>query len=126
DATNGNYRKAIQGFAKSIDYSPSFTEAFVTHLDLYFGKHYNITNQELFREFSNKSNQFDIQYIGYLSVLYCFIRDTTLINNVAAFDYVFPQMFHYKEFDVLTWYHHACYKALIGDKKTALESLEKS
>ncbi|MEO7922555.1 MAG: caspase family protein [Chitinophagaceae bacterium] len=126
DAINGNYQKAIQGFARSIDYSPSFTEAFVTHLDLYFGKRYTINNNELFKEFSNKSHQFDIQYIGYTSVLYCFIRDSLLINNQAAFDYIFPQMFLYKDYDVLTWYHYACYKALKQDKKTALESLEKA
>lgn len=35
-------------------------------------------------------------------------------------------MFEYKDFDVYTWYHHACYKSLIKDKATALASLEKS
>ncbi|MEO6612116.1 MAG: caspase family protein [Chitinophagaceae bacterium] len=126
DAVNGDYRKAINGFARSIDYAPSFTEAFVTHLELYFNKTYTVTDTKLYKEFQAKSYQFDLQYVGYLSVLYCCIRDTTLLHNTKAFDYVFPQMFHYKDNDVLTWYHHACYKALIKDKKTALESLEKS
>jgi tetratricopeptide (TPR) repeat protein len=126
DAVNGDYRKAINGFARSIDYAHSFTEAFVTHLELYFNKTYTVTDNKLYKEFQAKSYQFDLQYVGYLSVLYCCIRDTSLLYNTKVFDYVFPQMFHYKDNDVLTWYHHACYKAIIKDKKTALESLEKS
>ena len=126
DAINGDYRSAINGFAKSIDYSPSFTEAFVTHLDLYFGKSYTITDSSQYREFRDKSFQFDMQYAGYMSVLYCFIRDTVLFSSTAGFDYIFPEMFNYKDHDVFTWYHHACYKALKKDKMAALESLEKS
>ncbi len=126
DAVNGDYRKAITGFAKCVDYSPSFTEAFVTHLELYFGKKYTISDKSLYQDFRSRSFQFDLQYLGYTSILYSCIRDSALFNNKAAFDYVFPRMFHYKEYDVFTWYHHACYKALKKDKTAALQSLEKA
>ena len=35
-------------------------------------------------------------------------------------------MLNYKDHDVFTWYHHACYRSLKQDKNAALESLEKS
>ncbi|MBK9569338.1 MAG: tetratricopeptide repeat protein [Chitinophagaceae bacterium] len=126
DAVKGDYRTAINGFAKSIDYAPAFTEAFVTHFDLYLNKHYTVTDSSLYREFRDKAFQYDLQYLGYLSVLYCFMRDSILINSTKAFDYIFPELFNFKDESVFTWYHHACYKAVIADKKTALESLEKS
>ncbi|MBL0273731.1 MAG: hypothetical protein IPQ06_11825 [Chitinophagaceae bacterium] len=89
-------------------------------------KHYTVKDSSLYREFRDKAFQYDLQYLGYLSVLYCFMRDSILINSTKAFDYIFPELFNFKDESVFTWYHHACYKALIADKQTALESLEKS
>ncbi|MEO7394058.1 MAG: hypothetical protein ABIU11_03900, partial [Chitinophagaceae bacterium] len=41
-------------------------------------------------------------------------------------DFLFEQLFIYKDHDVYTWFHHACYKALKQDKKDALECIEKA
>ncbi|MGQ0738758.1 MAG: TPR end-of-group domain-containing protein, partial [Bacteroidota bacterium] len=41
-------------------------------------------------------------------------------------DFLFDQLFFFKQHEALTWFHHACYKALKNDKAGALKSLEKS
>ena len=67
-----------------------------------------------------------MQYISFLYILYTYIRVPGLINNTENTTYIFDQLFNYKQHEVLTWYHHACYKALKQDKNGALESLENS
>ncbi len=126
DAINGRYKAAIDGFAKTVDFSPAFTEAFMTHFELYFGKNYNVADSNLYRDFRNKTFSFDLQWLGYKGILYCLLRDSALVNNKNAFDYVFPLLFNYKEQEVFSWYDFACFSALKQDKKTALESLERS
>jgi tetratricopeptide (TPR) repeat protein len=126
DAVNGEYRNAIYKFATSIDYSPAFKDAFVTHLELYYNKKYTVTDSSAYLEFKKKSFVFDLQHLGYTSILYCFLRDAELQNDTARIQLVFSRLFNTKDHDVYTWYHHACSKALKQDKKTALESLEKS
>ncbi len=128
DFNRGEYRSAINGYIKSIGYAQTFssTEAFVTHIDLHFGKRYTVTDSSLFREFSNTAFQFDLQYAGYLSILYCLLRDPQHSGNIKGIEYILNQMFTFKDEDVFTWFHHACYKALKNDKAAALESIEKS
>jgi tetratricopeptide (TPR) repeat protein len=126
DAINGDFGKAANGFAQAIDNSPSFTQAFVTHLDLYFNKTYAIKEGPLYQAFSRKSFLFDMQYLGYTSLLYCFMRDSVSLHSKKPFEFIFPRLFEFKDFAVFSWYHHACYKALLKDKAGALQSLEKS
>jgi tetratricopeptide (TPR) repeat protein/uncharacterized caspase-like protein len=126
DAVNGDYRNAIYKFATSIDYTPSFKEAFVTHLELYYNKHYTVTDSSAYNEFRKKSFPFNLQHIGYTSILYCFLRDAELKNDTTRLELVFTKLFNIKDHDVYSWYHHACYKALKQDKNAALESIEKS
>lgn len=126
DAKEKNFRKAIQGFVKSIDYAPSFKEAFVNHLDLYFNKSYSPGDKKSFGEFTGKTYIFDIQYLGYSSILYSILRDTGNVYREGVFEDVFERMWNYKDLEVFTWYHHACYRALKNDKSGALESLEKA
>jgi hypothetical protein len=126
DAMNGEYKRAVEGFSKSIDNAPAFTDAFVTHLDLYFNKHYTITDSSLYRSFRDEAFVLDIQYLGYASILYCFIRDAHQLNDEKLVDQVFSRMFNFKDEDMLTWYHHACFDALKKNKVAALNSLEKS
>ena len=54
------------------------------------------------------------------------MRVPEMINKTENIDFLFEQLFNYKEHDVYTWFHHACYKALKQDKKDALESIEKA
>jgi tetratricopeptide (TPR) repeat protein len=126
DAMNGDYGNAIYKFATSIDYSTSFKEAFMTHLDLYYNKHYTITDSSAYKKFSEQSFSFDLQHIGYVSILYCFLREPILKEDPSRLDFIFSRLFNIKDHDVYTWYHHACYKALKNDKKAALESIEKA
>jgi hypothetical protein len=67
-----------------------------------------------------------MQYVSYLSMLYTYIRIPGLIDSTANVNFVFDQLFTYKQHESFTWFHHACYKSLIKDKTGALESLEKS
>jgi tetratricopeptide (TPR) repeat protein len=126
DAIDGKYDAAMMGFAKSVDYSATFTEAFVTHLEKYFGKTFTVKDSALYKEFTQNTFIYDLQWAGYTSILYCFIRNTGLSYKPDSYEYVFNQLFNYKEQEVFTWYHHACYKAINNDKKAALESIERS
>ena len=65
-------------------------------------------------------------YFSYLSILYTYIRVPGLIDSTTAVDYVFEQLFTYKQYEATTWFHHACYKAMKKDKTGAIESLDKS
>lgn len=121
-----NFYKAIDRFISTIDYSTGGREGYVTRLDLYFNKEYTVTDSSLFREFSTKSYIFNMQYLSWLSILYCYLRDEQLLAMKDKQEMVFNWLFKYKEFDVWTWYHHTCWKALLQEKTVALESLEKS
>ena len=67
-----------------------------------------------------------MQYLSYLSILYASIRDLEMIKNEKTVQYFFDQLFIYKQHDVYSWYHYACYKALIKQNEAALSSLEKA
>ena len=121
-----NFYKAIDRFISTIDYSTGGREGYVTRLDLYFNKEYTVTDSSLFREFSTKSYIFNMQYLSWLYILYCYLRDEQLLAMKDKQEMVFNWLFKYKEFDVWTWYHHTCWKALLQEKTVALESLEKS
>jgi len=126
DALDRNFEKAANGFAKAIDNSTAFNEAFVTHLELYFNKTYTVKDSSLYYVFSRKTFMFEMQYIAFNSLLYCFMRDSVSLHTNQVFEYIFPKMFAFKDYDMFTWYHHACYKALLNDKTAALQSLEKA
>ena len=126
DAKNGDYRNAINKFIKSIDYSVVFTEAFMTHLELYYNKQYTVTDSIAYNEFKSQSFNFSMQHIGYVSILYCFLRDPVLRNDSTRLNLIFTRLFNIKDHDVYNWYHYACFKALKNDKKAALQSIEKS
>ena len=126
ETLNHNYYAAIARFIKSISSNPVSKQAFVTHMEIYFNKDYKVTDSMLYKDFKKKIFSFDIQYAGFLSILYCYLREERLFAMDDKLEFIFTNLFKYKEADVLTWYHHACYKALKKDKATALESLEKS
>ena len=126
DVMNGDYYKAINRFIYTISYSLPFLEGFITHFEIYFNKQYHISDTKLYNEFRNRVYTFNMQYAGYLFILYCYLRDARLSGLTDKIDLIFSWLFNYKEYDVFTWYHHACYKAMKGDKVAALESLEKA
>jgi tetratricopeptide (TPR) repeat protein/uncharacterized caspase-like protein len=117
---------AIKRFYSTILHSTASTDGFITNLQLYFGKTYQIINQKEFNEFRQKSHTLNMQYLSFLYILYTYIRIPGLIDNTENTTYLFDQLFNYKQHEVLTWYHHGCYKALKQDKNGALESLENS
>jgi uncharacterized caspase-like protein/Tfp pilus assembly protein PilF len=126
DARNADYSAAINGFSRSLELSPSFKEGFVNHLDLYFNKQYTNTSTKAFHDFSFTTFNFDMQYLNYTSILYCILRDTANTYKEGVLDKIFVLMHNYKNHDVFTWYHNACYKALKNDKNAALESIQKA
>ena len=124
DAMNGDYRGAIKRFATSIDNAPTFLDGFVTHLDLYYNKHYTVTDSIAFKNFQTTTFIFNMQHLGYVSILYSFFRDDYLKNDTARINLAFDRLFMMKDHDVYTWYHHACYNALMNNKAAALVSIE--
>ena len=126
DGINKNYYKAINRFISAVDYSQPFEEIFLTHYDVFFFKEYTITDTALYNEFQSRVYTFGIQYAGYLGILYSYLREERLKGMTDKLELIFSRLFNYKEYDVYTWYHHACYKALRKDKIGALKSIEKA
>lgn len=124
EVLEGDIGRAFQSFVKSAVYAPAFMEGYVNNLQLYFGKTYTATDVKEFKQFKETQYIFNMQYLSYLSILYGYMRDSAMLNKGTGVQYFFDQAFVYKQHDVYTWYHHACYKSLIKDKQAALASLE--
>jgi tetratricopeptide (TPR) repeat protein len=122
----GDPEAAIAQFNATIDYSTVSLEGFVTNLQLYFGKTYDTTDAIAYKEFTRQPFMFNMQYGSYLSMLYTYIRVPGFIDSTGKIDFLFNQLFNYKQHQDLTWFHNACYKALKKDKPGALGSLGKS
>ena len=69
---------------------------------------------------------FNMQYASYLSIVYTYIRIPSFIDSTGKIDFLFEQLFNYKQHQSLTWFHYACYQSLKKDKTGAIESLKKS
>ncbi|MBK7679300.1 MAG: caspase family protein [Chitinophagaceae bacterium] len=119
-------KEGVNHLYKCWEKSNAKLEGFVTNLQLYFGKTYPAADKNSLKEFSRKSYTFNMQYMSLMSMLYAYFRTPNLINNTENINLIFDQLLNFKEYDMLTWYHHACYSALKQDTKTALESLGKS
>lgn len=126
DDIRGDTYTAISKFIRAINNFNMFDDCFNTNMQLYFKKNYNITNVTLYEDFKKKAFNFNSQYLCYLGILYCYLRDENLKGQTDKIGFIFSQMFNYKQHDPLTWYHYACYKALNHDKNAALESIEKA
>ena len=126
DLMQENYHAAIIKLLRVIRYSNSYDEAFISDLDMYFNKRYHIADTTKYKEFRNHVFEFNIQYVSFVSILYCFLRDPTLSVLNDNIEYIFTLMKNYKEYDVYTYYHYACYKSLQKKQSEALENLQKS
>lgn len=126
EAGEGNIQAAMSKFFKAISLAPGTLEGFVTNLQLYMGKQFHLEDKQGFEAFRKKMYTFNMQYVCYLSILYTYIRIPGMIDSTDNVNYVFDQLFTYKQHESFTWFHHACYKSLKKDKSGALESLEKS
>ncbi|MBC7874380.1 MAG: tetratricopeptide repeat protein, partial [Ferruginibacter sp.] len=122
----GNSPEAIRLFYQAYLHSTASLDGYITNFQLYLGKTYCPGKEEALREFSRKTHIVNMQYVSFLSILYSYVRVPGLIKNSENINFIFDQLFNYKQHDALTWYHHACYNALKQDKKTAMASLEKS
>lgn len=122
----GNTSAAINGFLKTILNAPGTMEGYVSNLPMYLGKKYDTTDRVAAAEFRKKMHTFNMQYLSYLSILYIYIRVPGLIDSTRQVNYLFNELFSYKQHEMLTWFHQACYKAMKKDKAGALESLERS
>jgi len=118
--------QALHHFYMTWYHATASQEGFVTNLQLYFGKTYPGADALSLKEFSRKSHTYNMQYIALLSMFYTHIRVTGMASHSEKIDALFEQLFIYKQHDAQTWYHDACYRVLVKDNKTALESLEKS
>lgn len=122
----GNIGEAMNQFILTTNYATASLEGFITNMQLYYGKNYTTTDEIAFNEFKKKAYIVNMQYISYASMMYAYIRVPGLIDSTANINYVFDLLFNYKQEDVWTWYHHACWKSLKKDKAATLQSLEKS
>ncbi|MFZ9388660.1 MAG: caspase family protein, partial [Chitinophagaceae bacterium] len=126
EAGEGNLKGAFNHFFKAIAIAPGNLEGFVTNLQLYLGKQYHPGNKKEFEAFRRQVHTFNMQYLSYLSILYAYIRVPGMIDSTTNVNFLFDQLFTYKQHEMLTWYHHACYLSMKNDKAGALKSLEKS
>lgn len=126
DDAEGNLQGAFKNFLRAILNASGNLEGFITNLQLYFGKKYDMKDQAEFEKFRKRTHTYNMQYASYLSILYAYIRVPGMIEDTATVNYFLDQLFTYKQHETITWYHHACYKALKKDKAGALESLEKA
>lgn len=122
----GDHVGAIGRFLKAIDNAPGSMDGFVSNLPLYLGKKFDTTDSKATMAFRKQMFTFNMQYLSYLSILYVYIRVPGLIDSSLQVNYLFDQLFSYKQHEMFTWFHRACYKALKKDKAGALECLEKS
>jgi len=122
----GDTPAAMGRFITTSMYASTFTEGFVTNFQLYLGKNYGLPPKEDLDTFRLKTFSFNMQYLAYLSILYAYIRVPGLLERSENIDFLFEQLFHYKQHEMQTWYHRACYYAMLKDTVSALECLEKS
>ena len=121
-----NLRDAFTHLIRTTIYAGAFTDGFVMHLQLYFGKKYPEAPKAEMDEFKSRNFIFNMRYVSYLSILYAYIRVPGMIENTENINFLFDQLFNYKQNDVLTWYHHACYLAMKKDVAGSIESLKKA
>jgi tetratricopeptide (TPR) repeat protein len=126
EAQEGNLKGAFNRFYKAVINASGNLEGFVTNMQLYLGKKYTIKDQQEFEKFRRKTHTFNMQYLSYLCIIYTYIRIRGTDENKDNIDFFFDQLFTYKQHEMITWYHRACYYALRKDKTTALESLDKA
>ncbi|HUR65415.1 MAG TPA: caspase family protein [Chitinophagaceae bacterium] len=126
EAAENNPQAAIESFYKAVINASGTLEGFVGNLQLYFGKKYHMVNPGEFEKFRRKIYTFNMQYLSYLGILYTYIRVPGMIEKKDNVDYLFLQLSMYPQHEMLTWYHKACYYAMIKNKTKALESLEKA
>ncbi|MEO7983001.1 MAG: caspase family protein [Bacteroidota bacterium] len=122
----GNVTEAMHHFYVTWLNAKASLDGFVTNLQLYFGKTYPRAKENDLKEFSRRSHTFNMQYLSLLSMLYTQFREPGMIDKTENINFLFEQLFSYKQHEAQTWYHKACYSALKKDSKTAVESLEKS
>ncbi|MGB3162303.1 MAG: tetratricopeptide repeat protein, partial [Chitinophagaceae bacterium] len=121
-----NFKDGMNHLYLCWEKSTATLEGFITNLQLYLGKSYPRADINSLKEFGRKSHTFNMKYMSLMSMLYAYFRTPNLINNTENINLIFDQLLNFKEYDMLTWYHHACYNSLRQDKQSALENLEKS
>ncbi|MEO7529484.1 MAG: tetratricopeptide repeat protein [Chitinophagaceae bacterium] len=122
----GNLSEAMHQFIQTATYATSSLEGFITNMQLYFGKTYTTNDKIAYSDFKKKVYIVNMQYSSYVSIFYAYIRVPGLIDSTANIIPLFDLLFNYKQEDVWTWYHHACWKSLLKDKAATMASLEKA
>mgnify|MGYP001256499090 CR=1 FL=1 len=123
DQRMGRETLAISRFLKTIQNAAGTLDGYVSNLPLYLGKQYDSTDAAGTAAFRRQSFSFNMQYLGYLSILYVYIRIPGLIDSTRQTDYLFEQLKNYKQHEALTLYHKACFYALKKNKELALSHL---
>ena len=122
----GDTKEAFNHFYKTYTTATASVEGFFINLPLYFGKNFHPADENSTKEIARKVYTYNMQYASLLSILYTYVKYPDRLTDTQNINFLFEQLFNYKQHDALTWYHHACYNAMRKDKKTALISLEKS
>lgn len=122
----GDLNEAMHQFIQTATYATASLEGFITNMQLYFGKTYTANDKNAYNDFKKKVYIVNMQYSSYVSIFYAYIRVPGLIDSTAIINNLFDLLLNYKQEDVWTWYHHACWKSLLGNKAATMESLEKA
>jgi hypothetical protein len=67
-----------------------------------------------------------MKYLAYTAMFYTYLRQPDSYQNQIRLNQIFESMQEFKEFESLTWYHHACWQANRQETVTALASVEKA
>jgi uncharacterized caspase-like protein/Flp pilus assembly protein TadD len=128
DVLGRNYKAAITNFKIAIDKSSISSELFMQNFQIYFNKEYHVTDSALYKDFKNITRPFNVRYISYLCILYCYLRDQNLAGAEGdeKIEKVFSRLNAYPQYEATTSYHYACYKSIRGDHKAALAYIEKA
>ena len=110
----------------SINYSNSSEEAFVSNSQMYFNKKYTVADSNEYNNYKKKVFGFNLQYLSYLSIFYCYLRDPELFGSTDKIRFIYSRLKNYSQYNVYTYYHYACYQSLKKNKTGALDNLQKS
>ena len=119
----GNSQEAILRFLKAIENAPGSLEGYMNNLPLYLGKSFDTRDTKATEAFRSQMFTYNMQYLSYLSILYTYIRVPGLIDSSRQVHYLFEQLAQYKQHEMLTWYHKACYYSLKKEERLAVASL---
>ncbi len=126
DVLQQNYSGAIDWLIQSIERNKTNPSGYLSGMSLYYGKKYKDSKSKAFQAFDGKMRIFNLEYLSYLGVVYIYLRVPELLKMDENLRVLFEQLYRFKQHDMITAYHFACYRSIVGDTAGALTALEEA